>query len=68
MPDLEAIVDEAHLLKPGDIVAVTFRAPLSPETEERVRTLLAKTENELGVRFILFEDADFDVFRPVEDE
>lgn len=68
MTDLEGIIDEAHLLKPGDVVAVSFRQQHEPEVYERIRMELAKAESKVGVRFILFEDADFDVFRPVKED
>lgn len=68
MTDLDNIIDEARLLKPGDVVAITTRRELEHDVRQLFLTELGKAEAHLGgVHFVLFEDVDLTVFRPVED-
>lgn len=65
---LNTVIDDAKLLKPGDVVAVSFRNHITPENRSIIRDQLSSTFKEFGVRFLMFEDCDLTVLRPVEDE
>jgi hypothetical protein len=65
---LTPLIDKAHLLKPGDVVAVTVRDGYS-ETYHKQFAEQLKLLNEAvpSVRFVMFADCDLTVLRPVSD-
>jgi hypothetical protein len=69
MMDLGQLIDEARVLRPGDVVAVKFSRPLTRHARELARDQLDHIHGKTGVHFVLFEeDVDLQVFRPVESE
>lgn len=67
MSSFSKIIDEATLLKPGDVVAVSFKGPITDDMAQRIGAAFDEWKVKLGVHFILMQDADLTVLRPVDD-
>lgn len=62
---LDALESSVTLLRPGDVVAVTFDRALGDDEFDQVQADLAKVRDETGVRFALFGNgAKVTVVRP----
>lgn len=67
MPDIPGIIDSARLLRRGDVVAIKTGRPLHHSTLAILREQLGSMYEETGVKFLVFEDVDLEVFRPVDE-
>lgn len=50
------VLEPAFAVRPGDVVIVRAREPLSPKHQERVGEELAALSSKTGARFVVFDD------------